>query len=110
MNEPKKSVQFEVTTKTVTKVRIEFADGTYSELDDLEECRKWQQTTMQQATTAFVHGYVSPALNWKRGATLSTDGFIYTGKVCDCGHVHTKRYCVGMDPDGSLCICDEPSV
>lgn len=67
MNEQKKSVQFEVTTKTVTKVRIEFADGTYSELDDLEECRKWQQMTMQQATAAFVHGYTSPALNWKRG-------------------------------------------
>lgn len=97
--------------KTVTRVRIEFADCTYQELDTIEDCRKWNEMVRAQASMAYVHGMQFPPLPWKTGPVLDVDGFkfVFTGQICDCGHVHTKRYCGHMDPvGGSICICDEP--
>jgi|HubBroStandDraft_1064217.scaffolds.fasta_scaffold163813_3 hypothetical protein len=51
------ATEIEIHTKKVAKVRIEFTDGTFSELDDPEECRKWYEMSLAQAGNAFIHGY-----------------------------------------------------
>ncbi len=64
--------EIEVTGRKITRVRIEFADGTYSELDTPEECRLWHEAVVETATNAFLHGYQSPKLNWKSGTITTT--------------------------------------
>lgn len=59
--------EIEIDTKRVVRVRIEFADGTFSELDDEEQCRKWHQMSLEQAGNAAIHGYKGPELTWTRG-------------------------------------------
>lgn len=57
----------EISGRIVSRVRIEFADGSFSELNTPEECAKWSEMVNSQALKAFVHGYRGPDLNWKEG-------------------------------------------
>ncbi len=51
-------------SEIVTRVRIEFADGTYRELTDPEACKRWMEMSSAQATMAFVHGMQFEPLPW----------------------------------------------
>jgi hypothetical protein len=61
--------------RTVTRVRIDFSDGTYSELSDPEACKRWSEMVDAQATMAFVHGMKFEPLPWTGTAKeASEDG------------------------------------
>jgi hypothetical protein len=99
------------TEKKLTKIRLEYDDGTYAELTDPSEVTRWDVTTKNQAVLCFNHGMGIRPFKWVEGKLLDVDGFgfVFTGKTCDCGHVHKKRYCGHVGEDQSVCICDEPS-
>lgn len=84
-------VELEVETKRITRVRVEYADGTFSELDDPEECRKWHEMILSQAANAYVHGQPGPTLTWKHGELPKPPA---------------EKFCIMHGDDGVLCMID----
>jgi hypothetical protein len=49
----------------VTRVRIEYEDGSWRELNGVDVCKKWSDMVGSQASMAFVHGMKYDPLPWE---------------------------------------------
>lgn len=58
------------TEKKITRVRIEFDDGTAKELNEPVACAEWNAMAQAQAGIAFVHGVKCDPLPWKESRTV----------------------------------------
>ena len=92
----------------LSRVRLEWSDGTFAELIDPAECQRWEMMASAQVGMAHVHGMKFKPLSWVTGK-ISNEG---EKQMSDHSCTVRTGWCLGcLEKDGfvgSLCPHNTP--